>query len=207
MTDDIELVLGDLPEEPPPPEIVLAAVRAFRYRAIATVAAIVAGALLLGVVGRALRPDNLGVEAASLRLPTTVPMLVTADYDGISVAVTELVWDNGTGYLRYLAWDTGNHAEVDLTPVAITTSTGRRIDLELGSSPILENFTSPDRGRVVRRTTGDWVKFDDPDHNPFGPLSLEIEVLDVPLDIVLHGGEIRGPNPTITIHYPGADLQ
>lgn len=207
MTDDIERVLGDLPEESPPPEIVLAAVRAFRYRAIAAVAAIIAGALLLGVVWRAIGPDNLGVEAASVRLPTTVPILATAEYDGISVAVTELVWDEGTGYLRYVAWDAGVHAEVDLTPVAITTSTGRRIDLESSSIPNLENFTSPEGRSVEQRTTGDWIKFSDPNHDPFGPLSLEIEIMEVPLEIVLNGGELHGPYPTITINYSGADLQ
>lgn len=44
---DPEELLGALPEESPPPEIVLAAVRVFRYRALAAVSI----ALALGVVG------------------------------------------------------------------------------------------------------------------------------------------------------------
>ncbi len=204
--DDVERALRDLPEESPPPAIVLAAVRTFRYRAIATVAAIIAGVLLLGMVWNAIRPDNLGAEAASARNPTVVPILEVAEYDGIMIEVTEMVWDDGTGYLRFLAWDTGIHAEVMIEPVAITTSEGERIDVRFRTSLCLQNYTVPDGPHIERRTAGGWIKFDDPDHDPWGALSFEIELQVYPLEIVLEGGEL-GPFPTLTIRYEGLDLR
>lgn len=77
MMDDIEQALSGLPQESPPPEIVLAAVRAFRYRTIALVASIVAGALLLGVVWRFVGPENLGAEAGS---SSPIPAMTLTDH-------------------------------------------------------------------------------------------------------------------------------
>lgn len=206
MTDDIERSLGDLAEEPPP-EIVLAAVRAFRYRFIATVAAIIAGAFLLGAIWRVIGPDNIAAEVASLRQPTIVPMLAVAGYDGINVAVTELVWDESTGYLRYVAWDEGSHAEVTVEPMVLTTSTGRTIELFAGSVPALAHFSVPGERDIDRRTSGDWIRFEDADHDPLGPLSLEVQLVISPLEIVLEGGVLEGPFPTLTLRFDGIDLK
>ncbi|VAW09640.1 hypothetical protein MNBD_ACTINO02-755, partial [hydrothermal vent metagenome] len=120
MTDPDDL-LRKIPDESPPPEIVIAAVRAFRYRAIAVVASIIAAMFIatfaLGKVG----PSDVDAEvAAAVRDGAdVVPVLTGAQYDGIFVSFSELVVDGNTGYARLLVWDTKGHAEVDFDVVAI----------------------------------------------------------------------------------------
>lgn len=205
--DDVEQALSGLQEESPPPEIVLAAVRTFRYRAIAVVASIVAAVFVLGVAGRFLGPENLGAEVASLRGATTVPILAEAEYDGIRVTMTELVWREDTGHVRFVAVDNGSHAEVDIEAIALTSSTGRKHDLGPNSIVSVSNFETPQGDRIDRRTDAGWVKFIDPDHDPYGPLSMELQLVEVPLEVVLEGGVVTGPYPTLTIDHEGTELR
>jgi hypothetical protein len=207
MTDEFEQTLRELPPEAPPPEIVLAAVRTFRYRAIASVAAIIAGAFLLGAVWRSVGPDDFGAAAAGIDGGIAVPILETGQADGIEIAVTELVWDEtrSAGFVRYIAHGTGSYAEVDIEPRAVVTSTGVRPEIDIDGNPVLQDYTTRHGERIDRPTAGGWIGFTAVDHDPFGPLTVEFEVRPVPLEIVLDGGTLEGPFPTITITFEGLD--
>jgi hypothetical protein len=195
--------LRNIPEESPPPEIVIAAVRAFRYRAIAFVASIVAitfiAVFLLGRLGLSDVADD---AASAVRGGADViPVLVEDEYDGIYVAFSELIIDGDTGYIRFLAWDTKGHAEVDLDVVAFEVA-GRRQEVFSGSVPTLFSYRDLDGELRERTSTGGWVRFEDPEGiGP--PVVLEIQLVIVPEDVVLYGGEFSGPFPTLRLEWEG----
>ncbi len=203
MTDPDDL-LRDMPEESPPPEIVVAAVRGFRYRAIAVVASIVAimfvAVFLLGKLG----PSDIADDAASAVRggAEVIPVLVEADYDGIYVAFSELVTDGETGYIRFLAWDTKGHAEVDFESVAIEVA-GRRQEFLPMSVPTLSSYRDLDGEMRELTSTGGWVRFEDPEGiEP--PVVLEMQLVISPEDVVLYGGELTGPFPTLRLEWDGS---
>ncbi|VAW05247.1 hypothetical protein MNBD_ACTINO02-3259 [hydrothermal vent metagenome] len=203
MTDPEDL-LHSFPEEAPPPEIVLAAVRAFRYRAIAIGASIIAAMFIatfaLGKIG----PSDVDAEvAAAVRDGAdVVPVLTSAQYDGIFVSFSELVVDGNTGYARLLVWDTKGHAEVDFDVVAIEIAGQRQ---EIFSNSIAGLVSYRDLDGVLRKRTSDagWFRFESPTGiKP--PVVLEVQLLIVPADVVLHGGNLDGPFPILRLEWSGS---
>lgn len=203
MTEPDDL-LRNIPEESPPPEIVIAAVRGFRYRAIALVASIIAALFITVFLLGRLGPSDVGADAAAAVRggAEVIPVLVEDEYDGIYVAFSELVADGNTGYIRFLAWDTKGHAEVDLDVVAIEVA-GRRQEIFSGSVPTLSSYRDLDDEMRELTSTGGWVRFEDPEGiEP--PVVLEIQLVIWPEDMVLHGGELTGPFPTLRLEWDGS---
>ena len=202
MTDPDDL-LRNMPEESPPPEIVVAAVRAFRYRAIAVVASAVAimfvAVFLLGRIG----PPDVGADAAAAVRggAEVIPVLVEDEYDGIYVSFSELIVDDDTGYIRFLAWDTKGHAAVDFESVAIEVA-GRRQEFLPMSVPTLSSYRDLDGEMRELTSTGGWIRFEDPEGiKP--PVVLEMQLVISPEDVVLYGGELAGPFPTLRLEWEG----
>jgi hypothetical protein len=123
MGDEAEGALASLPRESPPPEIVLAAVRAFRYRALATVAVLVTVVLVGGWVARSVfgfRPVE--VRAAQARYSGGVQSLDAASViQGVTVIVPDVAFDGrGHAYFEVLAMDPQRRAvAIDITSVRI----------------------------------------------------------------------------------------
>lgn len=122
---DPERLVRELPEESPPPEIVLAAVRTFRYRAIAAIAVAVAVAVV-GIVtvprliSALLDPrdvDELAFRA--MREGITYDVAADAEVDGGRVLLWQ-VWigEEGLSYARFLAWRPGG-IPIDVLPQEI----------------------------------------------------------------------------------------
>ncbi|MFV1961338.1 MAG: hypothetical protein ACC654_10240 [Acidimicrobiia bacterium] len=203
MTDPDDL-LRDIPEESPPPEIVIAAVRGFRYRAIAIIASIVAtmfvAVFLLGRLG----PSDVADDAAAAVRggAEVIPVLVEAEYDGIYVAFSELIVDEDTGYIRFLAWDTKGHAQVNFEVVAIEVA-GRRQEVFAAFVSTVFSYRNLDGELREQTSTGDWVWFEDP--KGIGPpVVLEIQLVIEPVDVVLYGGVLTGPYPTLRLEWDGS---
>lgn len=202
MTDPDDL-LRNIPEESPPPEIVVSAVRGFRYRAIAVVASIIAvtfvAVFLLGRLG----PSDDAVNAASAARggAEVIPVLTVAEHDGIYVAFSELVVDGDTGYIRFLAWDTKGHAQVNFEVVAIEIA-GRRQEVFAKSVPTVFSYRDLDGELREQTSTGGWVRFESPEGiGP--PVVLEIQLVIEPEDVVLYGGVLAGPFSTLRLEWEG----
>ncbi len=203
MTDPEDLLRG-FPEESPPPEIVIAAVRAFRYRAIAIGASIIAAMFIatfaLGKIG----PSDVDAEvAAAMRGGAdVVPVLTGAQYDGTFVTFSELVIDGNTGYARLLVWDTKGYAEVDFDVVAIEIAGQRQ---EILSNSIANLVSYRDLDGMLRERTRDagWFQFESPTGiKP--PVALEVQLLIVPEEVVLYGGNLDGPFPILRLEWSGS---
>jgi hypothetical protein len=133
--DDPEDLLRGLPEESPPPEIVLAAVRLFRYRAFAFIviaAGLLAGGLLL--LHRYLSAGTpIEQQVAAMRRGGLVqPIGQEQTAAGVHVLLWEVVWKDGRGFAHYLAW-WGEDSGIDVSlrdlsiagqPVALTGGEG-----------------------------------------------------------------------------------
>jgi hypothetical protein len=142
---DPESALKDLPPESPPPEIVLAAVRVFRYRALAVVAlgvALVIGAVF--VYQRINVEGQFSVKVATARVQggtyfgKGIGEIHTID--GISVVVWEVVGD-GIGaypqvlYVHLVGWDPkGRQVEVEMANPKFGGEPARVTGLEGGGN-------------------------------------------------------------------------
>lgn len=112
---DPERLVRELPEESPPPEIVLAAVRTFRYRAVAAVSLAVA----LAVIGVTVVPRLMSalleprdVEELAFRAGReglAYDVAADAEVDGARVLLWQvLVGREGRAYAQFLAWRPGD---------------------------------------------------------------------------------------------------
>ncbi len=205
---EADTLLGTLPEESPPPEIVLSAVRAFRYRAIAALASLVAGLLVLFVVLPSLGTTDLGVKAESLRARGVTPLFVSAALENAKVTLTELVMGDGEGYIHFIVEETGENSvvEFDFENVMISPD-GRSVfpaeaegqSFEVGAvDPAIGDYFigGPD-------AASGWIRFEG-DHDPGGPLVVVFSLFFVPPDAYQTGSyEIEGPPPMLRIEYPG----
>jgi hypothetical protein len=123
MGDEAEVALAGLPRESPPPEIVLAAVRAFRYRALATVAVLVAAVLVGGWVARSVFGFHpVEVRAAQARYAGGVQSVGAATVvQGVTVMLPEVAFDDrGHAYFQVLAMDAERRGvAIEVTSVRI----------------------------------------------------------------------------------------
>jgi hypothetical protein len=122
-----EALLADLPEESPPPEVVLLAVRAFRYRLMAgvlLVAILGAGAYVLGT--RVLHPET--VEQRACRLPRS-PLGAYASIGDAHVLLAEVAYEyprSDEAYLHFFAWGTNSTKNVYMRVVEVRIG-GRKV--------------------------------------------------------------------------------
>jgi hypothetical protein len=108
--NDPERLLARLPEESPPPEIVLAAVRVFRYRAIIAVVVVASlGAVTAAVLPRFLGPVTTSDAVAAVEHAGGSETLgLERDVAGAHVLLWDLVsTDRPTthGFVHVQAWD------------------------------------------------------------------------------------------------------
>jgi hypothetical protein len=180
MTDPEDL-LRDLPEESPPPEIVLAALRVFRYRAIAAVA------LAIAIVVTGVMVKNHLDAQSRLR-----QRIATAEYtsggvntlgrlrnvDGVSVMYWELVTDGENRvFVHILAWDrSGRDFTIGIANATIDGQPAPLGDLE--SSGGGATLVTSDLWQEIRLPS-----LDDPE-----TLSFEVQVdgLDSPISTSFH---------------------
>lgn len=190
MTDPIAELEAMEPESPPR-EVVLGALRLFRYRVIATVAvvALVMGALVWIAGGRqtaALPPEVLDVidhpQAAF------VPAEGSTMIDMVRVTVTEVA-SSPDGRAARLVFETVGERprSIELEIVRVIQGTGE-------SSP--GNLSIQDVGRDGgRRSTAVWVPLD----TRADPFTAQIEVLVLPIpDSILDGGGVITSDDGIT---------
>jgi hypothetical protein len=135
--DDTERLIRDVPGESPPPEIVLAAVRTFRYRAIATVlfaiTAVIAGTWL----GHRLVVTPLTLERIALAKAEHdwQPVFAEADVAGVRVLFLEVIPepDRAQAWAHVVAWDpTGREILVEVRGFSVD---GKRVpEVEVAQS-------------------------------------------------------------------------
>jgi hypothetical protein len=98
-----------MPAESPPPEVVTAAMRVFRYRAIAAIAIAVALVLSTVILKSKLDDDSQFLaRVASSRYESGGVMTLAElkDVDGVSVMLWEVVVDDSpTSFVHVQAWD------------------------------------------------------------------------------------------------------
>jgi len=206
--DEVDTMLSSLPEESPPPEIVLSAVRAFRYRAIAVVASLMAGFLILFVVLPSVGPDDLGVRAESLRTRGVTPLLVSAELETARVTLTELVMGDGEGYIHFIVEETGENSVVEVNFESVMISAdGRFARSAVAEGQSLEvGAVDPALGECFVRgpdAASGWIRFEG-DHDPDAPLTVVFSLFLVPPEAYeTCGYETEGPPPTLRVEYPG----
>jgi hypothetical protein len=107
MKREPEEALRSLPRESPPPEIVLGAIRVFRYRALAVVALALALVLVALIAKSALEKDARLLERiGALRYENgVVDVADVRAIDGVTVAVWEVVLDDDAVFIHVFAWD------------------------------------------------------------------------------------------------------
>jgi hypothetical protein len=147
----VEELLGGLPEESPPPEVVLAAVRGFRYRAIATVAVLVTLIVVGGLLaGRFLaEPPSAAEQVAGA---DRVVLAAAGGRGGARVMVWEVAWRGRRGWLHTQGWKQPGAADFTYQVTGLSLD-GRPLPVE----PVEDGgcCAGPD-------TTGadDWFAFD-----------------------------------------------
>ena len=109
MMREPEDLLRTIPPESPPPEVVMAAIRVFRYRAIAAIGLACALVLSAFVVKSALERDGRLQEQIGAIRYTTGSTMNIADLhqvNGVKVMLWEIVVDEAdTAYVHVFAWD------------------------------------------------------------------------------------------------------
>lgn len=203
MTDPDDLLRG-IPDESPPPEIVVAAVRGFRYRAIAVVTSIIAAVFLATFALGKLGPPDLGTDAAAAIRggADVIPVLATAEYDGIVVTFSEIVIDGDTGYIRLLFRDMKQHGEVTFEVTAIEVA-GQRQEVFGNSLANLFSYRAPGGELQERTSTGGWFRFENP-NGIAPPVVVEVQLLILTEDMVLEGSDVSGPYPTLRLESDGS---
>lgn len=204
---DTEELLSSLPQESPPPEIVLSAVRGFRYRAIATVSSLLLAALLIFVVLPSLATKDLGVRAEGLHIREVTPLFVSGQAADVKVTLTELIMGSGEGYVHFIIEELGDGvAEVSFSNVLISP-TGEGVfaaessegqSFEVG---FVDSATATYYADVPDAVSG-WLRFEG-DHDPNGPLSVLFDVFLVPPE-AFETGAFEGTPVQLRIDYPGA---
>jgi hypothetical protein len=172
---DPERLLGELPVESPPPEIVLAAIRVFRYRALLALVLVTA----LSVIGVFVAQRYFGpvstddVIAAARHSGGAYPLALERDVGGIHVLLWEVVAADvrggrrTTAYLHLQAWDDfGASIELRVTRLAIQ---GLAVPTtELGSA-----------GSCCPSNEESWVQFVAP-RGVAPPITADVRVISQP---------------------------
>lgn len=163
---DPEQLLRELPDESPPPEIVLAAVRVFRYRAIAVIA-LAFGLTVSGIYAahRFLGPVTTDDEVQAVRHGgETVTIASEQDVSGVHVMFWEVIWKGGKGFAHFQAWDPQNrNFGVEVRNLTIR---GRAVQVVGGGGG--GSCCKPDSDE-------EWVQFADPTF-PAAPISADVAV-------------------------------
>lgn len=127
---DPEEMLRSLPPESPPPEVVLAAVRVFRLRAIAAVGLACALVMSAFILNNKINEDSrLQERIGEIRYTSGGTMTVGEfrELDGLEVVLWEVVIDEDSSYVHVLGWDERGRdfnlaisdAEADGSPVSL----------------------------------------------------------------------------------------
>lgn len=183
MMRDPEDLLRSLPPESPPPEVVMVAMRVFRYRAFGALA--LAAAIVLSgfmVKGALDRDARLLERIGGIRYTTggTININELRDVDGAKVLLWEVVMDeDGTSFVHLLAWDDlGRNltmsivgARVDGQPVALGSLEGYGGGVERTHADLWQEISVPTSGEEL--TFEVEVRSDD---EVFGSVPFEIDV-------------------------------
>jgi hypothetical protein len=199
-------VLERQPLESPPEEIVLGAVRLFRYRAIATVTAIVAIAVIgYAVISAVSASDRQQRLDSVLTSPSAqvVALDAVGTVDGIEFRLTESVWDNGVGFVRVIATETRSdrsepQVDIEVGEVRVRFA---GVNGEAVSSVVNQPSLTIGRSSETRATGSFWVEY--LSESPVGDtLSVRFIVVPIPQDFLDNGGELTsdedGTTGTIT---------
>ncbi len=205
MSSPIE-ALERQPLESPPEEIVLGAVRLFRYRAIAAVAAIVAVAVVgyaaLSAASVSDRQRSLD-EVLMSREAQIVALDTIGAIDGIEFRLTESVWADGVGFVRVIATETAADRP---EPEVIIEVGDVRVEFAGGigestSSVVNQPSATVGRSSDVMATASFWVQYES-ERPPGDTLSVTFTVIPVPQVFLDSGGELTsdedGTSGTIT---------
>ncbi len=204
---EVNRLLGQLPEESPPPEIVLSAVRSFRYRAVAIVSSMVAGILLVVVLAFTTGPDNLASEAGRLSPRGVVPLLVSGHLDSVKVTLVELVQGEDVGYIHFLVEEGGEEIIVEVEPVNVLISPEgqslRQVDFDGQSFAVgaLDQIGGSHYGGTPDAASG-WIRYQG-EHDAAGELAVHFRIWFLAAgDTDLQDGYEMLPR-TLQINVPG----
>jgi hypothetical protein len=171
--DGTERLLRDVPHESPPPEIVLGAVRVFRYRAIAimlfAITAVISGTWL--VPRLVVTPTTLERIALAKAENGSQPVFGEGEVGGVRLLFIEVIPepDRAQAWAHVIAWNPSGR-EIALNIRMLTVD----------GTPVPETET----GDAITYTSGanisaeDWSAFAiDPDAASLPEVSAEVEVL------------------------------
>jgi hypothetical protein len=172
---DPERLLGELPVESPPPEIVLAAIRVFRYRALLALVLVMAFSVIgVLVAHRYFGPVTTDdVIAAARHSGATYPIALEQDIGGIHVLLWEVVVADvaadrrSTAYLHLQAWDESG-ASIQLRVTTLSIQGLAVSTIELGSA-----------GSCCPSNEESWVQFVAP-RGVASPIAADVEVISQP---------------------------
>ena len=189
MTDPIDELIQTA-DEPVPQEIVLSAVRLFRYRALATVGGILATVAVLGlalVLSSRTDPEDRGAALAGDREAVHIAVAESEVIGGVRIALTEIVWKDGTGFARITA---STEIQPEFPEVMVEV---------LGVEALGETSSYPDSSTLDldlrHQSAGRWVEFSAPEV-PWNDIAVEVLVLPVPREISENGGELSARSGT-----------
>jgi hypothetical protein len=181
MTEPEDL-LREMPPESPPPEIVLSALRVFRYRAVAAVALALALVVSAFLIKGELDEDARFMEqvAGAMYDGGVSQDVQVRTVDGVEVMFWELVWGDGTVFVHVMAWDEGGR---DFTiDIVDPTLDGRR------ATSVGINGSGGGSGSGITQTDL-WEEFG----------SFEGPSADVAFDVEVTGPDVSG---TTSFRYP-----
>lgn len=198
MTDPVLLLTSDSVEAPPE-EIVLGAVRQFRYRTIVTVLIGLAGVLALVLIAQRLQmgPIDDDLESLLLNREATVTVVTGSHIvDGVEFRVTESIWADGVGYLRLMATETEPNRDEPQVEVSVAT-----VSVE-PSQQWSVNDVGGTLGRTPSARTTDawWVRYESATP-PSGPIFIEAGVIAFPAEFIENGGVFEADLTTVRIEF------
>lgn len=201
MTDPVQ-TLTRQPLESPPEEIVLGAVRLFRYRAVATVASLLAiGAIVVTVLRAGPSEPTEGVVDDPRAVVHALD--ATGTIDGIEFRLTESTWLDGRGFIRVIVTelDSGRTEPEVLVEVGDVRLTFADVSGETTSTVVNQPSVTVGRTDAARTTASFWVEYES-ERPPADTLSIDFVVVPVPLDVVENGGVVSSEGATTgTITY------
>lgn len=175
---DPETLIRSMPKESPPTEVVVAALRVFRYRAIVAVFLSVALVLSAFILKNKIDEDSRLLERiGQIRYTTggTISVNELRDVDGANLLLWEVVVDEtGSSYVHVLAWDERGR---DFT-ISISNA---RVDGRPATLAAIESSG----GGAARTYVDLWQEVREPDTADPDELTFEVEV----------EGEISGSVP------------
>jgi hypothetical protein len=180
-----EDLLREMPPESPPPEIVLSALRVFRYRAIAAIALALALVVSAFVIKSELDEDARFMEQVGEAMHDggVSQDVQVRTVDGVEVMFWELVWGDGTVYVHVLAWDEGGRDfSLDILDPTLDGRRATSVGINRSGGGSLSGITHTDL----------WEEFG----------SFEGPSADITFDVHVTGPDISG---TTSFRYPGEE--